>query len=370
MKIEEIKFRGSQNKYSVLIGKNVLNILGKKVRFICPKTRKIALIIDSKVPSKFKSILKKSLKNYEILLLSFHASEKSKSFNIVQVFLNKLLVNNFNRSDLIISVGGGITGDVVGFTASIFKRGINFINIPTTLLAQVDSAIGGKTGINSHHGKNLIGTFYQPRLVIIDTILLNSLPKKEIICGYAEILKHSIIKDKVFFNWLEKNTKYILNKSSIHLIYAIKKSCKIKMYFVDKDVSEKNLRMTLNFGHTFAHAIEAKNKFSKKITHGEAVLSGIILASKLSVIKKICDIKTFLKIKKIYITNNLAYTYKKFRNKSYFLKIIPFLKNDKKNNDEKINFILLKKIGRTDLPDKNKLSLSSLKKLSGKIIQY
>ena len=126
---------------------------------------------------------------------------------IVNHFLDVLLSKNFNRSDLIISVGGGITGDVSGFVASIFKRGINFINIPTTLLAQVDSAIGGKTGVNSSHGKNLIGSFYQPKLVISDTNFINSLPKKEMICGFAEILKHSIIKDKIFFNWLEKNAK-------------------------------------------------------------------------------------------------------------------------------------------------------------------
>ena len=370
MKYQETKFKNGSEKYSVLIGNNILSILPKKINNLCPATTKIAIIIDKEVPKKFSIILKKILIKYELYFFTFKANEKNKSFKTANNFLTKILSKNLKRSDLIISVGGGITGDVIGFVSSVYKRGINFINLPTTLLAQVDASIGGKSGVNSKFGKNLIGTFYQPRLVIIDTILLNSLPKKEIICGYAEILKHSIIKDKVFFNWLEKNTKYILNKSSIHLIYAIKKSCKIKMYFVDKDVSEKNLRMTLNFGHTFAHAIEAKNKFSKKITHGEAVLSGIILASKLSVIKKICDIETFLKIKKIYITNNLAYTYKKFRNKSYFLKIIPFLKNDKKNNDEKINFILLKKIGRTDLPDKNKLSLSSLKKLSGKIIQY
>ena len=123
-----------------------------------------------------------------------------------------MLSKNFTRSDLIIGVGGGITGDVAGFIASIFKRGINFINIPTTLLAQVDSAIGGKTGVNSIYGKNLIGSFYQPKLVISDTSFINSLSQKEIICGYAEILKHSIIKDKKFFNWLEKNSKLILKK--------------------------------------------------------------------------------------------------------------------------------------------------------------
>ena len=173
---------------------------------------------------------------------NFEASEKTKSQRTVDFLLNKLLSKNFNRSDLVIAIGGGITGDLVGFVASIFKRGLNFISIPTTLLSQVDAAVGGKTGINSSYGKNLIGSFSQPKLVISDTSFLKSLKKKEMICGYAEILKHAVINDKDFFNWLKLNTKYIFSHISKKLIYAIKKSCKIKKYFVDKDVSEKGLR--------------------------------------------------------------------------------------------------------------------------------
>jgi 3-dehydroquinate synthase len=281
-----------------------------------------------------------------------------------------LLSRNFNRSDLIIGIGGGITGDVAGFVASIFKRGINFINIPTTLLAQVDSAIGGKTGVNSKHGKNLIGSFYQPKLVVSDISFINSLSKKEMICGYAEILKHSIIKDKKFFNWLKKNTAFLLAKKMQELTYAIKKSCEIKMHFVTQDVNEKNLRMILNFGHTFAHAIEVKNNYSKKITHGEAVLSGMILAAKISFIKKVCNRKIIDEIIKIYDDNNLSYSYKEYLNSDSINSLIPFLKNDKKNNDDKVNFVLLKKIGKTSLPNKNKISLDQLKKLSNSIAQY
>ena len=264
MTTQEIRFKGLINNYSIFIGNNTINLLPAKIKKICPKTKKIALIIDSNIPNQFKNKIKSKLKNYDLLVLPFPASEKNKSLKKVNFYLNKILSENFNRSDLIIGLGGGITGDVAGFVASIFKRGINFINIPTTLLAQVDSAIGGKTGINSAQGKNLIGSFYQPKLVISDTSFLNSLKKKEMICGYAEILKHSIIKDKKFFNWLKKNTKNIFLKKSRELNYAIKKSCQIKMYFVNKDVNEKNLRMILNFGHTFAHAIEVKNNYSKK----------------------------------------------------------------------------------------------------------
>ena len=370
MKNQEIKFKSLNHNYSIIIGNNTLNLLPKKIKAICPKTKKIALIIDSKIPNKFKKAIKTKLKNYDLLVMPFTANEKNKSIKKVNFYLDKILKKNFNRSDLIIGMGGGITGDVTGFIASIFKRGINFINVPTTLLAQVDSAVGGKTGVNSNYGKNLIGSFYQPKLVISDTSFLNSLSKKEIICGYAEILKHSIIKDKVFFDWLKINTKKIFLRKSKELIYAIKKSCQIKIFFVNKDVNEKNLRMILNFGHTFAHAIEVKNNYSKKITHGEAVLSGMILASRLSLAKKACNIKTVNQVIKIYNENNLSYTYKKYSKPNSINSLIPFLKNDKKNNDDKINFILLKEIGKTALPNKYKISLNNLKKLSKTIVQY
>ena len=223
MKNQEIKFNNKSHKYSIIIGENSINILPNKIKLLCPQAKNIAFIIDKNVPIKFKANLKKKFKNYNLLFLTFNASEKNKSLKTANDYLNILLAKNFNRSDLIISVGGGITGDVIGFVASIFKRGINFINIPTTLLAQVDSSIGGKTGVNSFNGKNLIGSFYQPKLVISDTSFIKSLPKKEMICGYAEILKHSIIKDANFFYWLKKNTGSILKKKNKELIYAIKK---------------------------------------------------------------------------------------------------------------------------------------------------
>ena len=370
MKNQEIKFKSKNHNYSVMIGKNILGILPKKVKLLCPKTKNVALIIDKNIPVKFKKELKKKLKNYSLLFLSFEASEKNKSIDKVNYFLNILLSKNFTRSDLIIGVGGGITGDVAGFVASIFKRGLNFINIPTTLLAQVDAAIGGKTGVNSNFGKNLIGSFYQPRLVISDTLFINSLSRREIICGYAEILKHSIIKDKNFFEWLKKNTKQILAKKTRELIYAIKKSCSIKMWFVTRDVNEKGLRMTLNFGHTFAHAIEVKNNYSKKINHGEAVLTGMILAIKLSILKKSCNYNTLKKVNDIYKKNNLNYTLKNISNPKWIKDLIPFLKHDKKNDDEKINFLLLKKIGQADKPNKFKISISNLKNYFDTISQY
>jgi len=362
MKNQEIIFKNNSTSYKIIIGNKIINTLSQQVKTLCPKTKKIALIIDSNVPKRIQLLIKKKIKKYKPAIFTFVAGEKTKNFYFVNKFLNSLISKNFNRSDLLISVGGGITGDVAGFVASIFKRGINFINIPTTLLAQVDSAIGGKTGINSPYGKNLIGSFYQPKLVLCDTIFLKSLSKKDMICGYAEILKHSLIKDVKFFKWLKKNSKGIFLKKSDHLIYAIKKSCQIKTFFATKDTKEKGLRMKLNFGHTFAHAIEVKNNYSKNISHGEAVLSGMILETRLSVFKKICRVKDLKEIENIYKLNGLDYTLKKFSDKRTIVDLIPYFQNDKKNDDEKINFILLKKIGKTTEPNKFKLTNNNLKK--------
>ena len=227
MNINKIDFKNLNKKYSILIGDNIYGILSSKIKTLCPKTRKIALIFDKGVPYYYKRKIIKNLKNYYVHVYNFNASEKTKSIKSVTLLLDKLLSKNFNRADLIIGIGGGITIDFSGFIASIFKRGINFISMPTTLLAQVDAAVGGKTGVNSKFGKNLIGSFFQPKLVISDTSFLKSLKRKEMICGYAEILKHAVIKDKKFFSWLRKNTKDIFSRHPKKLIYAIKKSCNI-----------------------------------------------------------------------------------------------------------------------------------------------
>ena len=360
----------TKNKiYSIYVGNNIIKILPQKIKSICPQAKKIAVIFDKGVPQKYKKIILNGLSKYQLFNFDFNSSEKTKSIKSVNFFLNKLFSKNFNRTDLIIGVGGGITGDLSGFVASIFKRGINFISVPTTLLAQVDASIGGKTGINSKYGKNLIGSFSQPKLVISDTCFLKSLNKKEMICGYAEILKHAVINDKKFFNWLLFNTKHIFSHNSEKLIYAITKSCKIKLFYVNQDTNEKNLRMILNFGHTFAHAIEVKNNYSKKITHGEAVLIGMILVTKLSVMKKVCSLKTLEFLITIYKNNNLNYILEKYKKTKEINTLIPYLKNDKKNNDDNINFILLKKIGKTAQPNEYKISMKELKGHINSIIQ-
>ena len=369
MKTTKLKVKNLHSNYSVIIGSNILSQISFEIKTLCPGAKKIALIVDKNVPDKFKTKLKKYLKKYTVYTFEYSVSEKFKTFLNVNKLVEKCLSNNFNRNDVLISLGGGILGDYSAFAASIIKRGINFINIPTTLLAQVDSSIGGKTGVNSTLGKNLIGTFYQPKVVISDVQILKSLPKRELLCGYAEVLKHSLILKNNFFKWLQNNSKHLLIDRNLNFLKeAITESCKIKIYFVNKDIYEKNSRMILNFGHTFAHAIEAQNNYSKKINHGEAVIMGMMMATKLSYIKKLCSLNTLEQLEQVYSSNNIKYDIKKYFRKNEYNKIIDYMCADKKNNDKKINLILLKKIGQTTQPNMYKISSTELKKVFNKII--
>ncbi len=354
----------NSKKYPIYLGNNNFVLLKKKIKHFCPKAKKIAIIYDNGVPIKLLNKLKNKINNYNIIKIKVRPTEKNKSLSLAKSILDKLMIKNFSRSDLIISVGGGIVGDIAGFIASIFKRGINFINIPTTLLAQVDSAIGGKTGINSPQGKNLIGSFYNPKFVLIDTNFLLSLPQKQMICGYAEILKHAIIKDKIFFNWLKTNSKDIIFKKKMKKVnYAIKKSCLIKLSFVDRDFKESSLRMKLNFGHTFAHAIESYDRYLQKYNHGEAVLIGMVIATKVSNHLKICNDDTLNNIIEIYKKNSLINYVNKFKDFKNLNNLIKFMKNDKKNYNEKISLILLKDIGKTTIPGRYIFSTDKIRNI-------
>ena len=350
MSLTKLKIINKKANYPIFIGANIIKLLPKKLKAFCPNANKVGIVIDKKILKKNKSKVKSALRKYETFFFQYSSEEKLKSFKNANDLIEKCIAKNFKRSDVIITIGGGVLGDLSAFAASLIKRGINFVNIPTTLLAQVDSSIGGKTGVNSKKGKNLIGTFFQPKFVLIDVEFLKTLPKRELICGYAEILKHALIKDSNFFKWLEKNSHKMIHDKNLTLLkVAIKKSCQIKIFFVSRDIHESNLRMTLNFGHTFAHAIEAKNKYAKNLNHGEAVLIGMMLASKLSYLKKICNFSTFYKIQNIYKINNLNYDLTNFFNKKDNKDLVKYMSKDKKNDDEKINLILLKKIGKIKL---------------------
>ena len=254
MKTVKIIVNTNGLKYPIIIGTGIINKISKILDDSSIKFKKCLLVVDNKISKNYIKKIINSLSKKKVNYFFFKASEKNKNQLNVNKILSILLKKNFHRNDCLISIGGGITGDTSGFASSIFKRGIKFINIPTTLLAQVDSSIGGKTGINSIYGKNLIGSFYQPNLVISDINFLKTLPKREIICGYGEILKHALISDKKFFLYLDKNGKKILNLQIPYIQKAIYKSCLVKKKVVELDEKENNLRKILNFGHTFAHA--------------------------------------------------------------------------------------------------------------------
>jgi len=237
-------------------------------------------------------------------------------------------------------------GDLGGFIASTILRGLDLVLVPTTLLSQVDSSIGGKNGINNKFGKNLIGTFYQPSLVIIDTNFLKSLSKKQIKSGYSEIFKHSLIKDKKYFLWLEKNYNNVLNLEEPFLIQAIYKSIKIKSEIVSKDEKEKhnflNSRAILNFGHTIGHAIEVMNNYKNNLTHGEAISIGMVYAAKISMNLNYLSFNKANKIREHLINAGLPIKIKYLNHK----KLYNYITYDKKNINNKIKFILLKDIGK------------------------
>ena len=364
MKTTKLKVNTNSGSYSIIIGSGLTKKLSKILNQNLIKFNKCMLVIDNNVPKILIKKIIKSLNKKKQIIHSFRANELNKNQNNINKILEKLLKNNFHRNDCLISIGGGITGDVSGFAASIFKRGIKFINIPTTLLAQVDSSLGGKVGINTASGKNLIGSFYQPSIVISDTDFLKTLPKREIVCGYGEILKHSIISNKKFFLFLNKNASKILNLKSPFIERSIYQSCLIKKKIVEKDEKEKKLRKVLNFGHTFAHAYEASLKYSKKLNHGEAVLIGIMSASKFSLKNNLLSLKEFNLIQNHLIKFKLPVKLKNFFSIKYLKNIISFMKIDKKNNNQKINLVLLKKIGKPvlNLNFENKSLYTFLKK--------
>ena len=351
MKNTKFIVKTKNKSYPIYFGNDILNTTGRLIKKNLVGVKKICIITDKKLPKLLLKKLIKSLRKYDLRIFKLTASEKTKSIKVVNKIIEKLLKDNFNRSDCVIAFGGGVLGDLSAFVSNLTKRGLKFVNIPTTLLAQVDASVGGKTGINSAQGKNLIGTYYQPDFVLTDTSVLKSLPQREMISGYGEILKHSLILDKKFFLWLSKNAKKIVNKkNNTLLINAIFKSCKIKSKIVNKDEKEKNLRMILNFGHTFAHGFEGGKNFSKKLNHGEAVLIGMMMASKLSYEKKLLSFEELSLIKKHYLNLKLPMNINKIFKKNEINKIIYFMKKDKKNVDEKINLILLNKIGKTTKP--------------------
>ena len=340
--------------YPIFVGNNLLSncedILKKFVG-----NRKIILIHDdffsfengfNENLTTFIKIIKKLSKS--VNLIDLPGGDKTKNISQLNFILEKSLSFEIDRSSLIIAFGGGVIGDIAGFAASIVLRGIDYIHVPTTLLAQVDSSVGGKTGINSSKSKNLIGSFHQPIAVISDLDMLKTLPKREFLAGLVEVIKYGLIHDVEFFNILENNYKDILNYDESKLKYVISNSCKIKYEIIKNDEKENGKRALLNLGHTFGHAIESFGKYNGTIIHGEAISIGICLAFKLSTELGYCSRSETERVFNLFKKLTLPTSLKDIKSLSITpLEMLKKFKYDKKNKNDQLTFILNRKIGKS-----------------------
>ncbi|HEX3918229.1 MAG TPA: 3-dehydroquinate synthase [Caulobacteraceae bacterium] len=269
--------------YDVLIGGGLVERAGELIAPLL-KRRRVAVVMDETVFNLHGDRLADALDaaGIEPHAVIIEPGEEAKSFAGLERVSDALLQQELERGDLIVAFGGGVVGDLAGFAASIYKRGIDFVQIPTTLLSQVDSSVGGKTAIDTPRGKNLIGAFHQPRLVLADLDLLASLPRRELICGYAEVIKYGLLGDLAFFEWLEANAPAVLALEPAALAHAVRRSVEMKAEIVAEDEREAGRRALLNLGHTFAHALEAETGFGDALKHGEAVGIGCALAFRFS----------------------------------------------------------------------------------------
>ncbi len=279
----KLRINLKENSYDIIIEHGLLSSLGALVsqKFGKPKT---FIVTDNNISVHW---LKQTIESFSAQgiypkVLEVPVGESTKSFINLEKIIDQLLESKVGRDSLLIALGGGVIGDLAGFAGAVTLRGVKVVQVPTTLLSQVDSSVGGKTGINVRQGKNLVGSFYQPILVAIDTQVLQTLPQRQLFAGYAEVLKYGLIKDCSFFEWLELNGKKVLDGDKLAQQYAIFTSCRIKAEIVEADEKEQNLRAILNFGHTFGHALEAEAGYDGNLLHGEAVSIGMVMAIELS----------------------------------------------------------------------------------------
>jgi len=275
--------------YDIVIGRGLLANLGERVRSLRPGVR-AAIVTDETVAAHHLAATESALKSagIESACIVVPAGEASKNYATFEKVCEAVIAAHVERNDLIVALGGGVVGDLAGFAASSVRRGLDYVQVPTTLLAQVDSSVGGKTGINSRLGKNLIGAFHQPVLVIADTALLDTLPKREFRAGYAEVAKYGLLGDAAFFAWLEKNWQEVFTGGAARE-HAIAVCCRAKAGIVARDERETGERALLNLGHTFGHALEAGCGFSDRLLHGEAVALGMVLAFEFSAHKGLIE---------------------------------------------------------------------------------
>ena len=340
--------------YPIIIGDNILSSSGEILKeFIYKKN--VIIIYDS-----FFSVKTSPNNEFEEFVQSINkltttlnfidipGGDQTKNINQLNEIIEKVLTYGIDRQNVIIAFGGGVIGDIAGFAASILLRGINYIQVPTTLLSQVDSSVGGKTGINSKIGKNLIGSFHQPQAVLADINILKTLPNREFRAGFAEVVKYGLIKDLEFFNWLNQEYDSIFIYDKIKLQKMITKSCEIKAEIIKNDEKEGGKRALLNLGHTFAHAIESFGNFDGRIIHGEAVSIGICLAFRLSNKLCFCSTDDTKKVINLFQKSKLPTSLHDIKKISISTSgMIQKFKLDKKNRQNELTFILNKRIGES-----------------------
>lgn len=331
--------------YPIFIGAGILTNLGPQLVGI-DYPKRVAVISNSTVSQLYGEVVAQSLRaaGFDFIEINLPDGEQYKNLQTLELIYDELIRNNFDRSTGLIALGGGVIGDMVGFAAATFLRGVPFVQVPTTLLAQVDSSVGGKTGVNHSLGKNLIGAFYQPELVLIDVATLNTLEDREVAAGLAEVVKYGVIKDSDFFVWLENNYLALQQRQVNALITAVKRSCQIKADIVEIDEKEGSVRAFLNYGHTFGHAIEFLTGYGRW-KHGEAVAIGMVAAARISAIHGLCEQVHVDRIVALLKLLNLPVTPPDYSLDEY----VGAMQRDKKVKHGILTLVLNQKIGAAKL---------------------
>lgn len=327
--------------YDILI-ENSFSSIVPKLEELGYKNRKCCIITDSNVKQYYLDSFRDTVKDTFSVVIDYiiEAGEKSKCFDNYYNIQKYLVENHFDRHDVLVALGGGVTGDLTGFIASTYMRGIDFIQVPTTLLADVDSSIGGKTAIDFEGYKNIVGAFYMPKLVYINVDTLSTLPEREFYAGMAEVMKYGLIMDASFYEWLLEKMYEIHDKESDTIEEMIEHCCKCKQRIVEKDPYENGDRMLLNFGHTIGHAIEKEKEF--ELLHGECVALGAVAAAFISWKKDRLSMDEYYEIRDMFVPFNLPITVENIDPQ----KILESVKHDKKSDGNTTKFILLKKVGK------------------------
>lgn len=335
----------AERSYPIYINSHLLTSGDYLSRHI--RGSRVCIVTNDVVAKLYLEQLQANLAAFDVDTIVLPDGEAEKSLANFEKIMSHLLASSHGRDSTLIALGGGVIGDITGFAAACYQRGIDFIQIPTTLLSQVDSSVGGKTAVNHPLGKNMIGAFYQPKAVIIDINSLSSLPFREFAAGMAEVIKYGILGDAEFFDWLEENQSKIKSGDSQTLVSMIERCCQCKADIVSKDETEAGIRALLNLGHTFGHAIEAEMGYGNWL-HGEAVATGMVLASKLAVQLDLLEVSELRRIEKLLSSFSLPLEAPDEMNFDNFIK---HMRRDKKNIAGKLRLIIPHAIGRAVMHD-------------------